>query len=148
LRSYWQADAGWSGDHVQNTNAWFDMAQGTMNLGGGVAYAPGCFCITDPGYNGNVQGHETAHNWGAGDVTSQWDYTGENRWHWAETGSGYGHSTEMVHRALGIRRYGEYYKSAGYMEWVRYYSPVAPWASPDFALRSTSCPDRRTASDQ
>ena len=138
LRNYWQADPGWSGDHVQNANAWFDMAQGTMNLGGGVAYAPGCFCITDPDYNGNVQGHETAHNWGAGDVTSQWDYTGENRWHWEETGSGYGHATEMVHRALGIRRSGEYYKSAYNMEWVKYNSPVAPWATPDFAATTTN----------
>ncbi len=138
LRSYWQADPGWAGDHGQNANAWFDMAQGTMNLGGGVAYAPGDFCITDPGFNGNVQAHETGHNWGAGDVTSQWDYTGENSWHHIMTGSGYGHATEMINRAIGIRRYGEYYKSAAYMEWVKYNSPVAPWATPDFATVQTN----------
>jgi autotransporter-associated beta strand protein len=137
LRSYWQADPGWSGDHVQNTNGWFDMVHGTMNLGGGVAYAPGCYAITDPGFNGNVQAHEVGHNWGAGDNTSFWDYTGENRWHWTQTGSGYGHSTEMANRALGIRRSGEYYKSAYRMEWVKYNSPVAPWATPDFATTTT-----------
>ena len=137
LRSYWQADAGWSGDHVQNTNGWFDMVHGTMNLGGGVAYAPGCYAITDPGFNGNVQAHEVGHNWGAGDNTSFWDYTGENRWHWTQTGSGYGHSTEMANRALGIRRSGEYYKSAYRMEWVKYNSPAAPWATPDFATTTT-----------
>ena len=137
LRSYWQADPGWSGDHVQNTNGWFDMVHGTMNLGGGVAYAPGCYAITDPGFNGNVQAHEVGHNWGAGDNTSFWDYTGENRWHWTQTGSGYGHSTEMGNRALGIRRSGEYYKSAYRMEWVKYNSPAAPWATPDFATTTT-----------
>ena len=140
LRTYWQADPGWAGDHGENANAWFDMAQGTMSLGGGVAYAPGDFCITDPAFNGNVQGHETGHNWGAGDVTSQWDYTGENKWHWSMTGSGYGYATEMVNRAIGIRRYGEYYKGAGYMEWVKYNSPVAPWATPDFATVQTNQP--------
>ena len=44
------------------------------------------------------------------------------------TGSGYGHSTEIVNRAIGIRHYGEYYKSAAYMEWVKYKvrSPPGP----------------------
>ena len=137
LRNYWQADPGWAGDYGLNTNSWFDMVQGTMNLGGGVAFCPGDYAITDPGYNGNVEGHEVGHNWGAGDNTSFWDYTGENRWHWAQTGSGYGYSTEMANRAMGIRRVGEYYKAAGYMEWVKYNSPVAPWATPDFALTTT-----------
>jgi autotransporter-associated beta strand protein len=140
LRAYWQADPGWAGDSGQNANSWFDMAQGTMNLGGGVAYAPGCFAITDPGFNGNVEAHEVGHNWGAIDVTSLWDYTGENSWYWTQTGSGYGHSTEMAVRALGIRRNGEYYKSAKNMEWVKYNSPVAPWATPDFATTRTNQP--------
>jgi len=140
LRIYWQADPGWAGDYGQNAGAGFDMAQGTMNLGGGVAFAPGDFCITDPGLNGNVQAHETGHNWGAGDVTSQYDYTGENSWHHIMTGSGYGHSTEIVNRAIGIRHYGEYYKSATYMEWVKYNSPIAPWATPDFATTRTNQP--------
>ena len=43
----------------------------------------------------------------------------------------------MGNRALGIRRSGEYYKSAYRMEWVKYNSPAAPWATPDFATTTT-----------
>ena len=30
---------------------------GHAYLGGGVAYCSGCYAVTDPGFNGNVQGH-------------------------------------------------------------------------------------------
>ena len=55
LRTYWQADPGWAGDHGENSSAWFDMAQGTMNLGGGVAYAPATSASPTPGSTGTFR---------------------------------------------------------------------------------------------
>ena len=134
LSSYWGNDPGYS--HGNFATGWFDMAQATLYEGGGVAYAPGDWALTDPGFHGNVQGHENGHNWGAADYVTGKDYTGDYTLHCSHTGSGYANGTDEAMAAMNLRR-NQWKKD---YEWVKYNNTLAPHATPDFATTRTNLP--------
>jgi autotransporter-associated beta strand protein len=132
--SFWSPDAGYS--HGSFTNGWFDMVHGSVNVAdaGGWAYAPGDFSVMDPDWCGFATGHEVGHNWGQSHYNSVRDYTGDDFWHIAMTGSGFGYSTWDANKAQSLRRTS--WKS-GY-EWVKYNYLVPPHATPDLAVTKTN----------
>ncbi len=134
--TFWNPDPGYS--HGVATNGWFDMVHGSVNVAnaGGWAYAPGDFSVMDPDWCGFASGHEMGHNWGQGHYTSVRDYTGDNYWHVAMDGSGFGYSTLDVNTAMNLRRTSW----KGGIEWVKYNFLLPPHATPDLAVTKTNQP--------
>jgi autotransporter-associated beta strand protein len=130
-QSLWSADPGYS--HGVAANGWFDMVHGAVtpyNSGAsGLAYVPGDFSVMQPDWGGFASGHEMGHNWGQGHYTSTHDYTGDNFWHVAMDGSGFGYSTLDANTAQNLRRNN----AKGGIEWVKYNYPLPPHATPDLA---------------
>ena len=134
--SFWNPDPGYSQGVA--TNGWFDMVHGSVNVAtaGGYAYAPGDFSVMDPSWSGYASGHEMGHNWGQSHYNSMRDYTGDNFWHIAMTGSGLGYSTWDATTAQNLRRNSW----KGGIEWVKYNYSLAPHATPDLATTKTNQP--------
>ena len=132
--AFWNPDLGYS--HGVATNGWFDMVHGSVNVAdaGGWAYAPGDFSVMNPNWCGFASGHEMGHNWGQSHYDSVRDYTGDNYWHIAMTGSGFDYSTWDANTAQNLRRSGS---KSGY-EWVKYNYQVPPHATPDLATTKTN----------
>jgi autotransporter-associated beta strand protein len=136
LSSVWQPDPGYS--HGVATNGWFDMVHGAVSPHDGVASGwagvPGDFSVMAPDWAGFPSGHEMGHNWGQGHYTSVRDYTGDNFWHVAMDGSGFGYSTVDANQAQNNRRNSW----KGGIEFVKYNFLLPPHATPDFATTRTN----------
>jgi autotransporter-associated beta strand protein len=133
--SFWKPDPGYS--HGVAANGWFDMVHGAIsphNGASGWAADPGDFSVMSPDWPGFPSGHEMGHNWGQNHYTSVRDYTGDNFWHVAMDGSGFGYSTVDANIAQVNRRTG----SKGGIEWVKYNFLLPPHATPDLATTKTN----------
>jgi autotransporter-associated beta strand protein len=132
--SFWNPDPGYS--HGVGTNGWFDMVHGSVNVAtaAGWAYAPGDFSVMDPDWCGFASGHEMGHNWGQSHYSSTRDYTGDNFWHVAMDGSGYGYATVDANLAQSLRRTSW----KGGIEFVKYNYQLPPHATPDLAVTKTN----------
>src|SRR5262249_22813813 len=124
LGNFWSTNSGYS--HGVATNGWFDMVHGSVNVVGAAGFAsvPGDFSVMDPDWCGFASGHEMGHNWGQNHYGSVRDYTGDNFWHVAMDGSGFGYATIDAITAQGLRRTSW----KGGVEWVQYKSQIAPHA--------------------